>query len=245
MVKVNCNRFREFLKCLEPMGEDLIFQFSPNEIIVKGIGQGNQIIGDVSIEMETGFSGQIGESLEMIKKLLPKEISDVEIVFGKQSLIWATGYKSTLLSINTESCIRVPKKDLVIDPGEVRVNAQQVYERLQSLKSAFTGQSFTMIFDPELPGVVSFSDFDSSMGSMTNTVVTTTAITAKEEQIYPYDVIMPVLNAIRLLSDGVDFRFMSMPMNEGCKALVIEGMSSKDPYLIEFQYVVAPRVKDV
>lgn len=126
MVKVNCNRFREFLKCLEPMGEDLIFQFSPNEIIVKGIGQGNQIIGDVSIEMETGFSGQIGESLEMIKKLLPKEISDVEIVFGKQSLIWATGYKSTLLSINTESCIRVPKKDLVIDPGEVRVNAQQV-----------------------------------------------------------------------------------------------------------------------
>ena len=165
MVKVNCNRFREFLKCLEPMGEDLIFQFSPSEIVVKGIGQGNQIIGDVSIEMETGFSGQLGESLEMVKKLLPKEVSDVEIVFGKQSLIWATGYKSTLLSINAESCIRVPKKDLVIDPGEVRVNAQQVYERLQSLKSAFTGQSFTMTFDPELPGVVSFSDFDSSMGS--------------------------------------------------------------------------------
>jgi len=250
MVEVNCNNFRNFVKCLEPVGDELLFQFSPNGILVKAIGQGNQMIIEVRMGMDTGFTGKIGMSLDMIEKLLPKEVPEVNIAFGKQSVITATGYKATIMGISEETCLRVPKKELVIEPGAIRVDAQQMHDRLLSLKKAFSGLAFTMTLDPEKPTMVGFSDFDSAMGSMNNSIIALTPVTGKDEQTYPYDIALPILNAIRLMSQGVDLRFMDMPMNDGCKALVIEGnavLVNPDPDrkdTITFQYVVAPRVKE-
>lgn len=245
MVALNCNNFRSFIKCLEPVGDDLIFQFVPTGIEVKAMGGGASQLLSVKMHMDPGFAGVLGFSLEMFKKLLPKELEEVEIVFGTQTVITGVGFKSTVASINEGTCLTVPKKEVVVNPGAIRVDAQKMYERLTALKSAFNGSAFDILLDASKPTTVAFSDFDSAMGSMSNSIATMTPITITDRQIIPYDIALPILNSVRGLTEGIDLRFMDMPNDKDCKALVIEGVVPFKDTPIYFQYVIAPRVKDV
>lgn len=245
MVSLNCNNFRTFIKCLEPIGDELIFQFVPTGIEVSAMGGGASQILTVKMDMKPEFTGNIGFSLEMLKKLLPKELVEVDVVFGKETIITGMGFKSKVAAINETSCAHVPKKQIPVNPGAIRVDAQKMYERLTALKAAFDGSAFDIILDASKPTLVEFSDFDSAAGSMTNSVATLTPITVTDRQILPYDVVLPILNAVRNNTEGVDLRFADMPNDKDCKALVVEGTIPFKDTPIHFQYVVAPRVKDV
>ena len=245
MPTLNCNNFRAFLKCLEPIGDDLVFQFVPTGIEVKAMGGGASQLLNVKMHMDPGFVGVLGFSLEMFKKLLPKELEEVDIAFGTQTVITGVGFKSTVASINEGTCAHVPKKDIPINPGAIRVDAQKMFERITALKSAFNGSAFDLNLDANKPTTVEFADFDSAMGSMNNSIATLTPVTITDRQIIPYDVVLPILNVVRNLTEGIDLRFADMPNDKDCKALVIEGVVPFKDTPIYFQYVIAPRVKDV
>jgi hypothetical protein len=245
MPSLKCNDFRAFLKCLEPIGDDLVFQFVPTGIEVKAMGGGASQLLNVKMDMNPGFTGVLGFSLEMFKKLLPKELETVDIEFGKETVITGVGFKSKVAAINETTCCHVPKKDIPVNPGAIRVDAQKMYERITSLKTAFDGSAFDLILNAEKPTTVEFSDFDSAMGSMNNSVPTLTPVVITDRQILPYDVVLPILNVIRNQVDGIDLRFADMPNDKDCKALVIEGVIPFKETPVHFQYVVAPRVKDV
>lgn len=242
MVNLNCNNFRNFIKCLEPANDALLFRFLPDCIQVKAMGGQGQSIVHVTFDLVTGYSGDLGFSLEMFNKLLPKEVPVVDIVFGKETLITAPGFSSKVTSINEVDCAKIPKKDIELLPSLVKVNAQQMYERLVALHKAFDSVAFDLNLEPGKT-IVEFSDSDSGIGAMTNSIPTAVALTEKESQIIPYDTTLPILNAVRLITDGIQLRFMQMPSDPGCKALVIVGESSAPENKIRFNYVIAPRAK--
>jgi len=228
---------------VEPVGDEVIFDIIPTEIAVKGIGSSNELIMKCALDCATGYTGRIALSMEQFGKLLPKGIEEVDIDFGQETHISATGYKASIRPVN-EVGIRIPKKEVPIDEvPSILVNPQQFYEKLDALKKAFDGQSFTLTLDPDKPGLIEFGDFDSSVGSMTNSLVTTVPIEEKVMQIYPYETVMPCLNAVRIPSQQCSIRFAKLPAAQGALALCIAGVfMPAEGYMIQYLYVLAPRV---
>lgn len=239
---INCNNFRTFLKCIEPIGKDILFKFSKDEIFVNGIGKSNEIIAELYYEASTGYEGEVGLSVEVLKNLLPKTVETVDVEWGKTVTLTAPGFNARILQINEVDCARRPKKEIpVVGTGYI-CSPQQVYERLDNLEKAFDGQAFTLKIDEKEQGLISFSDEDNAIGRMANSVVTTSPIDRKMVQSYPYDITMPVLNAIRIGSQTMHIHFIDLPSNESVKALGLRGQILGKDLLIDYFYMIAPRL---
>jgi hypothetical protein len=245
MVKVNCNRLRDFVKCIEPVGDEHVFLFDKDGVEVYSIDESNAALARVNMDFATEFTGEIGWSLDLLKNMIPKEVPEVEMVFGKSTIINATGYNAKVTSISKESCCKQPKKDLEPEKECYTVDPQKMYERLDALKKAFKNDYFWLLLDPKCQGVVRFQDGTSDAGDITNSVVTTTPIEQKVLCAYSYDLVMPQLNAVRYLTNNVMLRFAANKANPSVKLLFIEGMTpDPDKWRIEFIYAVSPRVID-
>jgi len=244
MVRVNCNNFRNFIKAVSPLGDEVIMDFKPDCIEVVGVDGSNAMGAIVRIDVASGFAGKMGISLPTLGNLLPKGIDEVDIVFDRETTITATGYRSKINAINDTSCARVPKDGLPApEIGAISVIPQQVYEKLQSLKAAFDkSTSFWIRFDPAEPTLVSFTDEDSVVGSMMTSVPTITPIVKKGEHCYSYDLVMPVLNAIRLTSASLDIQFRENPKDKTISLMFFRGRTG-DVVPITYQYMFAPRVE--
>jgi len=245
MVRVNCNTFRNFIKAVTPLGNEVIMDFQPDRIEVVGVDGSNAMGAIVSIGIATGFIGKMGMSLPTIINMLPKGIDEVDIVFDRETVITAPGYRSKIVAINELSCARIPKDGLPgPEAGVITVVPQQVYERLQSLKAAFDkSQSFWIRLDPAEPLLVSFTDEDSVIGSIKSSVPTPTPITKKGEHCYSYDLVMLPLNAVRISAPLIDIQFRENPKDKSISLMFFRG-ATNDPVPIVFSYMFAPRVED-
>lgn len=244
MVKVNCNNFRNFIKAISPIGEEVWMKFDKDNITVLGVDGSNALGAVISIPVASGYIGELGISLETLGNLLPKGIDEVEMMFERETTITADGYRAKVMSINKESCARVPKDGLPApEHDRITVQPQHVYEKLQSLKAAFKGNdSFAIVMDPQDPNRVTFSDEDTVVGSMVTTIPTSTPVTKPGRFIYSYDLVMPALNAIRLSSGTVDLRFRQNPKDPNISLLFFCGVT-QDTVPITYQYMFAPRVE--
>jgi hypothetical protein len=242
-LRLNCNNFRAYLKAIEVVGNEVIFDLKPNDIVVKGIGSSNELIIDIKYVAETGCDTDVALSIELLQKLLPKGVDEVDFTWNKdECVISATGFNAKIRSIGVP-CVRVPKKDFPIAPEYYLCGAQQLYEKLDSLKKAFDGQTFILSIDPKKQGVIELSDLDASIGSLQTSVVTVTPFTKVENQTYAYDIIMPVLNGIRIGSSVNQIGFVDLPANEGIKAILIEGGMVGENLEMVYKYMVAPRLR--
>lgn len=244
MSKVNIRALTQFVKMLEPMGDDHVFTFHEGIIRVKSIEGGTQIIGAIQANFITGVEGDFGIATETLKSMLPVA-EEVEIAFGKQWEISAPGFKSKVLTLDPIHCCRVPKKDMVPKPNLYHINPQEVYDRINSLKKAFgkgDTTKFSMKIEPNIM-LINFSDSDSAVGEMENSVLTTDCYEGKIDQIYAYDTVLKVFQAVRLQCKTATIRFMEMPGNDGAEALMLEGDTDDVTYPINFRYVIAPRIK--
>lgn len=244
MVKVNCNNFRNFIKAISPIGEEVWMVFKKDDITVLGVDGSNALGAVISIPIATGFVGELGMSLEVLGNLLPKGVDTVEIAFEHKTVITAEGYNAKVMSINKESCARIPKDGLPSpEIDRITIQPQQMYEKLQSLKAAFKGNdSFAIVTDPADPMRVTFNDEDAVVGSMTTTIPTSTQVTKLGRFIYSYDLVMPALNAIRLSSGTTDIRFRQNPKDPNISLLFLCGVT-QDTVPITYQYMFAPRVE--
>lgn len=243
MVKVNCNNFRNFIKAISPIGEEVWMKFDKDNITVFGIDVSNALGAIISIPVASGYIGELGISLETLGNLLPKGIDEVEMMFERETTITAEGYRAKVMSINKESCARVPKDGLPApEHAQITIQPQHMYEKLQSLKAAFKGNtSFAIMLDPADHNRVTFSDEDTVVGSMVTTIQTTTPVVTPGRYIYSYDLVMPALNAIRLSSGTVDLRFRVDPKDPKISLLFFCGVT-QDTVPITYQYMFAPRV---
>lgn len=246
MLRIPTHTLLEFIKAVEPVGAEHVVSFDGG-MSIQSLESSNQIIARVSMACDTGeWMRDIGISFPMLKKVLPKGTETVIEFKSDQIDIYGTGYNATLRTIVPEQCCRQPKKPLIFSEEKYTVNGHAFFERISDIESAFDGKKNHRAFDlhanPGEPHTITIGDADSAVGSMENTLETADTVTHIINEVYPYDMILPVLNAIRHLNDNIDIHFMDMP-GGGCHALVLRGMSTNEANRIAYLYVIAPRLK--
>jgi hypothetical protein len=246
MLRIPTHTLLNYIKAVEPVGAEHVVSFDGG-LSIQSLQSSNQIIARISMACNTGeWKQDIGISFPMLKKVLPKAEETV-IEFKKDELeIHGTGgHKSTLRTIVPEHCCRQPKKPLVFSEEKLTVNGHAFFEKLSDVESAFDGKKHSKAFylrgNRGEPHSLYIGDSDVTVGSMETTLETKDLVTRIINESYPYDMVLPVLNAIRHLNDRIDLHFMPMPGGQ-CNALVIRGMSTDETNRIAYLYVLAPRL---
>ena len=246
MLRIPTKALLDFIKAVEPVGNEHVVSFDGG-LSIQSLQSSNQIISRISMVCDTGgFKDEIGIPFPLLKKVLPKAEETVIELKRDVLEIYGSGHKSTLRTIVKEQCCRQPKKPLIFSEEKFTVNGHAFFEKLSDVESVFGGKNKSLSFflrgGRGEPYSLYISDSDSVVGSMETTLETTDLITHTIDEVYPYDMILPVLNAIRHLNDNIDIHFMPMPSGD-CNALVLKGMSANEANRIAYLYVLAPRMR--
>lgn len=235
---VNCNSMRNFLKMVEPLGEEQIFSFTPEAIEVCSFRKDGAMMGTFRFPVRCEVTAKHGIGIKSLLTKLPKGVDEVTIDVNKAFTITAPGWRAVMATEVPEHCAKVPERAPPTDPEFYDVSPQELYERVDVLNKAFGSQMFHMSMDPAKPFQIFFAADNEGADSIENSIVTPSVITKVVSQFYSYDMILDTFNSIRLLCERCTIRMVFKP---DCKELplVISG-TTKDG--ITFQVVIAPRV---
>lgn len=259
MPSVHINSLKSFVKLLEPVGDMHAIIFGEGGISVWSIDGSNQLIAKIRMPIH-GIAEELPNipqekiydepykltviSLDSLKNILPKDSDDVTIRFGKQWSLNAGGYRAVMPTFAMNNCCRTPKKDMDPVPEHAYpVNTQKMYDYVSQLKAVIKDQvGFELKVEPGTPAVT-VNQWDSLSGSLSLSLLTRGAITKPLACNYPYDMALPVLNALRLYCEEITLKFIPLPSDETCSAMLIEGKTNDEHHPIEFRYIVAPRLR--
>jgi len=227
-ITVKVNALKALAKMVEPGGTDQPVVVEDGGLLINSIEASNQIIIRIRMAIPgleakniPEKSRHVGVSFTTLTNMLPAG-DTVEIKLASWWEITSADFRCKMPTLSLESVCRTPKKPLVPDPGEYPVSVQRFYDGVSQLKKAIGGKDatsfFTITFDPAEPMRARLSDEDSSLGSMNLALATTATAATKIEQLFAYEAMLPVLNAIRLFTESVNIRFMEMPGKDGTAA---------------------------
>jgi hypothetical protein len=239
---------KSYLGCLEPMGSEHIFEFKRYSLVTSTIESSNQIILRISMAINNDDPEiEVGVPSTLFKKLLPKSDDTFLDVCQDNIGISSGNYRAELRSVVKEQCRR-PSKPILYPEFCLPINPSGFHEKLESLSKVFSSGkqkslSFAFETQKDKPNIIFLGDSDIMIGSIKDALPCLGSPAVELAESYPYDTTLPVLDAIRHLTQSVNLHFMPMP-GGGCNALVMVGQSDDRNNTINFMYLIAPRLRE-